>query len=176
MLSPDDPEARHIVDRLVRDVAAETGFTTLLRIGEAFGEPFAYGAHFIHEPGLDYGQLLQVLAGAERARPIGLPNAACALLLPDRDIAYVKHGTAPMTTLTIGRDPVDDPDTHQGVQAGLDALMRAIADTQPATRPAGRPFPPTPPGRMPNTSTRFNPRGGWTPPPSPGPDRPGPHR
>ena len=104
---------------------------------------------------------------------IGL--AACALLLPDRDIAYLKHGTTPMTTLTIGRNPIDDPETHQGVQAGLDALMQAIGDTQPTTRPGGRPFPPTRPGRMPNTSARHGPLG-WTPPPSPGPDRPGPHR
>ena len=176
MLSPNDPESRHIVEHIVRGIAVETGFTTLLRIGDAFGEPFAYAAHFIHEPGLDYGQFLQVLAETERAQPLGLPNAACALLLPDRDIAYVKHGTTAMTTLTIGRNPIDDPDTHHGVEAGLDALIQAIGDTQPPARPAGRPFPPATPGRMPNTSARHSPLGGWTPPASPGPDRPGPHR
>ena len=80
-----------------------------------------------------------------------------------------------MTTLTVGRAPIDDPHTHQTVQAGLDALMQAISAGTPPARPAGRPFPPTTPGRMPNSSTRHTPPDGWTPPAT-GQQRPGPHR
>jgi len=175
MLSPDDPDARHIVTGIVRTIAAETGFTTLMRIGESPIGPFTINDRFLHEPDLDYQLLLNAAAAAELVDPLGVPISACALVLPDRDIAYIKHGTAPMTTLTVGRNPVDDPYTRQSVQAGLEALMQAIGDTQPATRPIGRAFPPMTPGRMPNTSPRYGPAGGWSPPSS-GPDRRGHHR
>ena len=175
MLSPEDPDARHIVTGIVRVIAAQTGFTTLMRIGESPAGLFTINEPFLHGPDVDYRLLLHAAAAAELVEPLGLPTAACALLLPERDIAYIKHGTAPMTTLTVGRNPVDDPDIHQAVQSGLDALMLAIGDTQLATRPTGRPFPPTAPGCMPNTSSRYGPLNGWSPPP-PGPDRRGPHR
>jgi hypothetical protein len=175
VLSPVDPDARHIVTRIVRAIAAETGLTTLLRIGDSPFGPFAVMEQFLHQPDPDFGLLLNAAAAAESADPLGFPISACALLLPDRDLAYIKHGTAPMTTLTIGRNPIDDPDTHQGVEAGLEALTQAIGQTEPPTRPTGRPFPSATPDRPPNTSARFGPTSTWTPPP-PGPDRPRPHR
>jgi hypothetical protein len=161
---------------MVRTIAAETGLTTLMRMGQTPIGPFAVTERFLHRPDLDYQSLLDAAAVAEVIHPLDLPVEACALVLPDRDIAYIKHGTAPMTTLTVGRNPVDDPDVRRGVQAGLDALMTAIGGTQPPARPTGRPFPPTTNGHMPNTATRFGQIGNWTPPPPPGPDRDGPHR
>jgi hypothetical protein len=175
MLSPDDPDARHIVTDIVATIAAESGFTTLMRIGESPIGPFTINDTYLHDPDLDYGQLLRAVTVLERAEPLALPISACALLLPDRDIAYIQHGAAPMTTLTVGPNPVDDPGTHQAVQAGLDALMQVIGDTQPAARPTGRPFPPTAAGRMPHTSPLHGPINGWSPPPA-GPDRSGHHR
>jgi hypothetical protein len=174
MLSPDDPDARHLITAIVRTIAAETGFTTLMRIGDSRIGPFAVNQRFLHEPDVDY-QLLLHAAAAELVDPTGVPISACALLLPDRDIAYIKHGTTPMTTLTVGRNPIDDPDTHQAAESGLDALMQAISDASPPNRPMGRAFPNLPSGRMPNTSGRHGHRNGW-PPPSSGPGRRGPHR
>lgn len=175
MLSPDDPDARHIITAIVRTIAAETGFTTLMRIGDSPIGPFTVNEQFLPDPDVDYQLLLHAAAAVELIDPTRMPIEACALLLPDRDIAYIKHGTTPMTTLTVGRNPIDDPHTHQAVASGLDALMQAIAGTQAPHRPTGRAFPNGPPGRMPNTSGRHNPLGGWSPPLS-GPDRPGPHR
>ena len=175
MLSPDDPDARHVVTDIVRTIAAETGFTTLMRIGESPVGPFTINDRFLHEPDLDFRLLLTTAAAAELVDPVGVPISACALVLPDRGIAYIKHGTAPMTTLTIGRNPIDDADTRQGVEAGLEALMHVLGHAQPPARPTGRPFPPAAPGRMPNTSARHGSLSGWTPP-SAGPDRPAPHR
>ncbi len=173
MLSPDDPDARYLVTAIVRAIAAATGLTTLARIGENPLGAFAISQAFLHEPDVDYRPLLLAVAAMELIDPTDVPISACALLLPDRDIAYIKHGANPMTTLTVGRNPVDDPDTRQGVGVGLDALMRAISGAPPPNRPMGRAFPTLPPGRMPNTSGRH--RDGWPPPP-PGPAQPGPRR
>jgi hypothetical protein len=176
MLSPDDPDARHIIAGIVRTIAAGTGFTTLMRIGDSPLGPFAITDSYVHQPDLDYAALLHAAAVVERARPLGVPIDACALVLPDRDIAYIKHGTASMTTLTVGRNPVDEPDTHQGVHAGLDVLMQAISDTQPTSRPHGRAFPPpTAPAPTPDASPGHGHASGWPPPP-PSAERRGPHR
>jgi hypothetical protein len=175
MLSPDDPDARQLVIDIVRTIAAETGFTSVVRIGDIGIGAIAVHQPILHEPDVDYQLLLHVAAAAELVDPTGVPISACALVLPDRDIAYIKHGTTPMTTLTVGRNPIDDPDTHHGVESGLDALMQAIGDTQPPNRSMGRAFPNVPPGRMPNTSGRHGNRNGWSPPSS-GPGRRGPHR
>jgi len=175
MLSPDDPDARFLVTAIVRDIAAGTGLTSIARIGENERGPFAVNIAYLHDPDLDYGRFLADITDDERRDPLSLPVSACALILPDRDIAYIKHGTAPMTTLTVGPNPKDDPDTHRTVDTGLTAFMELLTDTQPADRPAGRPFPSAAPGRVPNTSPHHRPINGWTPP-QPGRDSRSPHR
>lgn len=174
MLSPDDPQARHLVTGVVRDIAAGTGFTTITRIGEVGGTNFSVNISFLPTATVDYGVLLHAITDLERETPTSLPVSACALILPERDVAYIKHGTAPMTTLTVGPNPHDDPDTHRVVEEGLAAYMQALLDAQPAHRPTGRPFR-TQPGPTPNTARPHRPLNGATFP-HPDHDIKGPHR
>jgi hypothetical protein len=163
-LSFNDPQDRHSITNIVLSIAAQTGFTTLMRIGDSPLGPFTINDPYLHEPDLDLRLLLNDAIAAERANPLGIAISACALVLPDRDIAYIKHGPAPMTTLTIGRTPVDDPYTHHVVNAGLDALMHLHGNTHLPDRPVGRTFPPASPARMPDTSPRHHPTGDSSPP------------
>jgi len=177
---PDSTELHHLAEQVVRLVAAGTGLTTIATVGVgADGIAVATKTGFSpHNLDSSYERLLDTAARLERRHPGGVPAYACALILPEHDVAYLHHhetGTGLAQVLTVGRNPVDDPYTRQSVQAGLEALMQAIGDTQPATRPIGRAFPPMTPGRMPNTSPRYGPAGGWSPPSS-GPDRRGHHR
>jgi hypothetical protein len=143
MISPTDPEFRRLAEEVVRHIARGTGFTTIALIGATGAMAFAVTeSHLptdITDP--DYGRLLHTAADLERRFPTPLPVFACALVLPERDIAYLRDAsTARASALTVGPHPYDDPDTRQTVEQGLAALMQAIVDTQPAHRPAGRPF------------------------------------
>jgi hypothetical protein len=154
MLSPDNPHARYLISHLVRHIASDTGFTTLARIGEVADDLFALRDTYMHGPDIDYDELLAIATLLEPGQPTPGPVAACALVLPDGHIAYIKHATAPMSTLTVGPDPHDDPDTHRAADAGLTAVMHIHLDRQPTSRPTGRAFPTIRDGRMPNTSRR----------------------
>jgi hypothetical protein len=174
MLSPDDPAAREFVAGIVRDLATSARSTTITRIGDMRHVAYAVTNPVLHTPDLDYAELLAAYNREERRNPLSVPVSACALILPDRDVAYLKHGTEAMTVLSVGPNPRDDPDTHRAVEDGLTTLMQILLDTQPAQRPTGRPFPTTP-GRMPNTTSHLPHINGWRPP-QPGRDASGPHR
>lgn len=168
---------RELDERAVRHVAAGTGLTTIVTIGVgADAVPIISQERFAPQS-LDasYERLLTVAADLARRHPRDLPAHACALILPERDVAYLHHhdtGTSPAQVLVVGRNPVDEPATRLQVSRGLATLMQALADTQPARPAAALAFlahpaahldllPPPPP----------------PPPPAPGrPERPGPHR
>ena len=142
---PNPDELHHIAEQVVRHVAAETGFTTIATIGMgADGTPVATRSSFSpRHLAARYGDLLDVLADRTRRHPPGVPAYACALILPERDIAYLHHhppGRDLAQVLTVGRNPVQDPATRIEVSRGLAALMQALADTQPPHRPTGRAF------------------------------------
>lgn len=174
MLSVDDPAARDFVAGIVRDIAASARSTTITRIGGMRRVAYAVTNPVWHGSDLDYAELLAAYNREERRNPLSVPVSACALILPDRDVAYLKHGSEPMTVLPVGPDPRDDPDTHRAVEHGLTTLMQTLLDTQPTQRPTGRPFP-TAPGRMPNTTSHLPHINGWRPA-QPGRDASGPHR
>ena len=175
--SPTDPLSRLIVTDLVRLVAAGTGFTTIARFGEQDGPvPVALTQQFpprdIHDARHpDYRPLLHGAASQERRSPSQLCPWAVALILPERDIAYLRYGDEPLTVLTVGPHPHDDPATRAIVADGLDALMGALLDGQPSPRPHGRPFSASAPHATP--SLPHPP--GWPLEHGPG-ERHGPHR
>ena len=142
---PGPDELRDIAEQVVRHIAAETGFTTIATIGMgADGTPVATRSSFSprHLAAL-YGDLLDVFTDRTRRHPPDVPAYACALILPERDIAYLHHHQTtgqPVQVLTVGRNPVQDPATRIEVSRGLAALMRALADTQPPHRPTGHAF------------------------------------
>jgi hypothetical protein len=143
--TPDPRELRHIAEQMVRHIAAGTGLTTIATIGLSVdGMPVATRTAFsARRLDASYEALLDVAARMQRHHPRGVPAYACALILPERDVAYLHHhdtGNALAQVLTIGRNPVHDPATQTGVSRGLAALMRALADTQPQHRPTGRAF------------------------------------
>jgi hypothetical protein len=158
---PDPDELRHIAEQVVRHIATETGFTTIATIGVgADGMPIVTRSSFTaRHMAARYGDLLDVFADHTRRHPPGVPAYACALIAPERDIAYLHHdqaGAELAQVLTIGRSPDPDAATHIEVSRGLAALMAALTDTQPPHRPTGHAFlhrpdaqavllPPTPP-------------------------------
>jgi len=171
MLPPDDPDARDLVTAIVRDIATDSSHPTLVRIGVAPIGPYAVREPFTHHPDLDRGRFLLAAAAAERQTPLGLPAGAYALILPDRHIAYIKHGPGAISTVAVGANPIDDPDTHRDVEAGLAAFMQAVDDTAPEHRPSGHAFPPgegvtTAPDLPPVNGHQHHPRNGTA----------GPHR
>jgi hypothetical protein len=138
--TPDPDSARHeLAEQLVRNVAAGTGLTTIVTIGvSADGVPVVTQEGFSQRH-LDasYEQLLVITAQLVRQHPRGIPTWACALILPERDVAYLHHhdtGTGLAQVLTVGRNPVDLPTTRLEVSRGLHLLMQTLADTQ--QRPA----------------------------------------
>jgi hypothetical protein len=141
----DSQEPRRIAEQVVRHIAAGTGFTTIVTIGlGADGLPVITHTGF-SPTSLDasYRRLLETATSLQRRHPRGAPAYACALVLPERDVAYLHHqqtGTGLAQVLTVGREPVNDPDTHAEVSHGLAELMRALEATQPPPRPTGRAF------------------------------------
>jgi hypothetical protein len=150
MTQPDLAGLRRIAEQSVRDIAAGTGFTIVATIGvDADGstvvtqDPYLPGN--INEP--NYERLLYNHADLLRRHPLTVPVDACALVLPKLDVAYVHYpdaGPVPAQVFTVGRNPVDNDPARAAVSRGLVAVMAAIADGQPAHRPAGRAFLPDP--------------------------------
>jgi len=141
----DSEELHHIAEQVVRHIAAGTGFTTIATVGVgADGVAVATKTGFSPvDLGASYGRLLDTAASLERRHPRGAPAYACALILPERDVAYLHHhqtGDGLAQVMIVGRSPVDDTSTHIEVSRGLATLMRALADTQPPHRPTGRAF------------------------------------
>ena len=140
-----DAELHHIAEQAVRHIAAGTGFTTIATIGMG-----ADGVAVVSRTGFSpvqlnasYERLLNVAADLERRDPRGLPAYACALILPERDVAYLHQGqtgTGLAEVLTVGRSPFDEPVIRVEVSRGLAELMAALRETQPTNRPAGRAF------------------------------------
>ena len=142
---PDSTELHHLAEQVVRLVAAGTGLTTIATVGVgADGIAVATKTGFSpHNLDSTYERLLDTAARLERRHPRGVPAYACALILPERDVAYLHHhqtGNGLAQVMTVGRSPVDDTSTHIEVSRGLATLMRALADTQPPHRPTGRAF------------------------------------
>jgi hypothetical protein len=178
-VSTHDPgPARHeLAEQLVRHVAAGTGLTTIVTIGvSADGVPIVTREGFSQRH-LDasYEQLLVITAQLVRQHPRGIPTSACALILPERDVAYLYHddtGSGLAQVLTVGRNPVDLPTTRVEVSRGLHLLMQTLADTRqrPAAASAFLADPTACLGLIPPPPQQ---------PGAPAPDRPehrGPHR
>jgi hypothetical protein len=142
---PDSRELHAIAELVVRHIAGGTGFTTIATIGiGSDGIPVIGNIGFSPQHlGASYEQLLDSYTRLEREYPRGAPAYACALILPERDVAYLhdhQTGDALAHVFTVGPNPVNDEATHQAVSRGLGALMRALADTQPPQHPTGRAF------------------------------------
>jgi hypothetical protein len=137
--TPDPAQQRELAEQVVRQLAAGTGLTTIVTIGMA-----ADGIPVITREGFSprhldasYERLLVVTADLVRRSPRGIPTSACALILPERDVAYLHHhdtGTGLAQVLPVGRNPIDLPTTRAEVSRGLSTLMHALTDTQ--QRPA----------------------------------------
>jgi hypothetical protein len=83
--------------------------------------------------------LLNALADARRQYPgFAIPAEAYAFTLPERDIAYLVDLCGMVTTIAVGPDPHDHPNTREDVLDGLHALVRTDPHHQPPTH---RPFP-----------------------------------
>jgi hypothetical protein len=146
MTQLDLADLRHLAEKIVREIAAGTGFTIVATIGmDADGsavvtqDPYLPGN--INEP--NYERLLYNHSDLLRRNPLRVPVDACALVLPELDVAYVHYrdaGPVPAQAFTVGRNPVNDDLTRAAVSRGLAAVMSAIADTQPPHRPTGRAF------------------------------------
>ena len=138
-------ELHHLAEQAVRHIAAGTGFTTLATIGMG-ADGLAVVARSSFSPvdlKAGYGRLLEAAARLQRRSPRGVPAYACALILPERDVAYLHHQGARnrlAQVLTVGRSPVSDTATHIEVSRGLASLMSALTDTQPPHRPTGQAF------------------------------------
>jgi hypothetical protein len=136
---PDPAQQRELAEQVVQHIAAGTGLTTIVTIGVA-----ADGIPVITREGFSprhldasYERLLVITADLVRRSPRGIPTSACALILPERDVAYLHHhdtGTGLAQVLPVGRNPIDLPTTRTEISRGLATLMRALADTQ--QRPA----------------------------------------
>ena len=140
----DAHQRQRLAEHAVRHVAAGTGFTTIVTIGVSVDGVPVLTQNPFSARSLDasYGHLLDTAARVEREHPREAPAYACALVLPERDVAYLHYtdddGAAHV--LAVGRNPVNDPDTHAEVTAGLAAFLQAIQDTQPSHLPTGRAF------------------------------------
>jgi hypothetical protein len=133
-----------LAEDLVRVVADGTGYTTVIRIGEQNTPlPVALSDHIdpcsstaaMHP---DYAVILHEAATRERVTTSSLRPWAAALVLPECDVAYLRHGADDMAVLAIGPDPVDDPATHVIADAGLYALMQAMLHAHRASQPSPR--------------------------------------
>lgn len=177
MLSPHDPDDRQLVHGIVHEIGTEVGLTTLVRVGRdgpAGTTPHAVISQYAYGPDINLDALLTASAMVEAHDHTHLDLSACALVLPDRDIAYVKHGDNDVTTLAIGPHPHDDPATHQVVAAGLSHLIDTLHAVAGAGQPRGRPFltiAVLPPDSGPHPPAR----NGWQQPTA-GPDPHRPHR
>jgi len=143
--TPDTAELHDIAEQMVRHIAAGTGLTTVATVGMgADGIPVVARTGFSpHSLDASYGRLLDALARMQRRDPRGVPADACALILPERDVAYLHYpgtGDGLAQVLVVGRNPVADPTTHLEVSRGLATLMQALTDTQPPHRPTGSAF------------------------------------
>jgi hypothetical protein len=177
-----DPDDRHNdAIAVVKHIAAGTGFDTIAKIS---ANDLVVSATIVSLLPLDitqpdYGTLLRVTADLERRYPN--PDStvfACALILPERDIAYLHDSSTAQATdvaLTVGPNPHDDPATREAARTGLSSWMDAIRAAQQPQRPVGHPFlnhprtpadrPPTRPAQDYLNSPRLN-----------GNDHSGPHR
>ena len=172
---PDPTASRELAEQVVRQLAAGTGLTTIVTIGMA-----ADGIPVITREGFSprdldasYERLLVVTADLVRRSPRGIPTSACALILPERDVAYLHHhdtGTGLAQVLPVGRNPIDLPTTRAEVSRGLSTLMHALTDTQqrPAAASAFLAVPTARIGLIPFTRP--------APPPPDGPEQRGPRR
>jgi hypothetical protein len=96
--TPNRAQLRELAEQVVRHVAAGTGLTTIVTIGvSADGVPVVTIDRFTPQQ-LDasYERLLTTTADLVREHPSGTPASSCALILPDRDVAYL-HPTTPAT-------------------------------------------------------------------------------
>jgi hypothetical protein len=175
----DDPHSYAIA--LVHEIASSIGLTTIAKISENDEMVWATTESFLPRTidQANYGGLLHAAAELERRYPRpDNPVFACALVLPEHDIAYLHDATATGAaagTLSIGPNPHDNPDIREAVMDGLAALMQAVLDAQRPSRTSARAFanhPHTPASRPPSRPDQDY----LNPPPLNGHRHNGPHR
>lgn len=175
--TPNRTQLRELAEQVVRHVAAGTGLTTIVTIGiSADGVPVVTIDRFGQQQ-LDasYERLLTTTADLVREHPSGTPASSCALILPDRDVAYLHHhdtGNRMSHVLAVGRNPIDLPTTGLEVSRGLAVLMQALTDTQPSRPAAATAFLANPTARIELLPPPSRP----TPPSPSGPEHRGTHR
>ena len=143
MLSPHDPDDRRLVRGIVQEIGADVGHTTLIRVGRdgpAGTTPHVFINQYAYGPDINLAALLTASAIVEPHHRPDLNLSACALVLPDRDIAYIRHGDTDVTAVPVGPRPHDDPATRQVVATGLANVMDAIHQATETGRPNGKPF------------------------------------
>jgi hypothetical protein len=139
-------ELHTIARQVVRHIAAGTGFTSIItiRMGSD-GMPVITNTGFSAlRLDASYEKLLDTYTQQlEHVYPRGFPAYACALILPERDVADLhdhETGDSLAHVFTVGPNPFNVEATHSAVSGKLGTLMRALADTQPPQRATGRAF------------------------------------